>query len=44
MSSKEVQTRQAWTEKERDVRAQHSLHPEHDYQTTKRRFDEEYAL
>jgi len=30
MSSKRVQTRQVWTEKEReDIRAYHSLHPDH---------------
>ena len=38
MASQQVQSRQASTEKKRyDVRAQHAIHPEHDYQTIKLR-------
>ena len=44
MTSKPIQTRQAWTEKERDdICAQHSLHPDHNYQTIKEWFDNKYA-
>jgi len=40
---KQVQTRQIWTEKEREeIHAQHKMHPEYTYQVLKPWFEEKY--
>ena len=43
MLSKLVQTRQTWTEQEREeIRAQHKLHPEYSYPVLKFWFEDKY--